>query len=197
MAAVLGRAPLAGFYGKLPARGDFVCQRLPRAFTEPWDAWVAAVLAGSLEVLGPGWLAAWLEAPVWRFALAAGLCGPQAALGLMLPSVDRAGRYFPLAFAALFPDGAEDESADGYSAWLGRCEAAGRAALDEDAAPDTLLALMGPTPAAAPRLPDGSRWWTEGGPRVSPGRTTCPAMPDVATFVAMLDATRAKDAPPP
>ena len=35
--------------------------------------------------------------------LAAGMCGSAPALGLMLPSVDRAGRYFPLTFAALLP----------------------------------------------------------------------------------------------
>ena len=43
------------------------------------------------------------------------MCGAQAVLGLMLPSVDRAGRYFPLTFAALsrmaLPDGSGE-------AWL-------------------------------------------------------------------------------
>jgi type VI secretion system protein ImpM len=195
--AVSARAPLVGFYGKLPARGDFVSQRLPRAFTGPWDAWVAAMLAGSQQVLGGGWRAAWLEAPVWRFALAAGVCGPEAALGLMLPSVDRAGRYFPLAFAALFPAGEGTDVAGSPCAWLDRCEAAGRAALEEDTAPDALAALMGPPPEAPQHPRAGSCWWSEGGPRVPPGRTTCPSMPEVAAFVAMLDATSAKDAPPP
>ena len=194
---MLGRAPLAGFYGKVPARGDFVCLRLPRAFTEPWDDWIAAMLAASRETLGAAWLPAWLEAPVWRFALAPGLCGPQAVLGLMLPSVDRAGRYFPLSFAALFPAGMAEEAQDGDTAWLSRCETAGRAALDEDAGPEALLGLMGPLPAVGLRAPAGSCWWTEGGPRVPPGRTACPGMPDVATFLAMIAGTSARDAPPP
>ena len=201
MPPVLGPAPLAGLYGKLPARGDFVCQRLPRAFTEPWDDWIAAALDASREALGAAWLPAWLEAPVWRFALAGGVCGPRKALGLMLPSVDRAGRYFPLAFAALFPpaapDGAADERPDGDAPWLGRCEAAGRAALDQDADPDAILALMGPPPALAPHLRTGSRWWTEGGPLVPPGRLACPAMPDTATFIGMIAGPGARDARAP
>ena len=202
---MLGPAPLAGIYGKLPARGDFVCQRLPRAFTEPWDDWIAAALSASREALGAAWLPAWLEAPVWRFALAGGVCGSREALGLMLPSVDRAGRYFPLAFAALFPpatpDGGADElpddPAEGDTAWLGRCETAGRAALDQDADPDAILALMGPPPSLAARPRAGSRWWTEGGPLVPPGRITCPAMPDTTTFIGMIAGTSARDTPPP
>ena len=31
-----------GFYGKLPARGDFVRAALPRDFTDRWDAWLSA-----------------------------------------------------------------------------------------------------------------------------------------------------------
>ena len=134
---------------------------------------------------------------MWRFALPPGFCGPQAVLGLMLPSVDRAGRYFPLTFAALFPAAAADGAAGGDPAWLGRCEAAGRAALEEDAGPDALLALMGAPPEAGLRPPAGSCWWTEGGPRVPAGRTTCPAMPDLATFLAMIAGTSARDAPSP
>ncbi|MGH7040892.1 MAG: type VI secretion system-associated protein TagF [Acetobacteraceae bacterium] len=199
---MLGPAALTGLYGKLPARGDFVCQRLPRAFTEPWDEWIAAMVAASRDALGAAWLPVWLEAPVWRFALAGGLCGSRDVLGLMLPSVDRAGRYFPLTFAALFPQppdphAAADGPAEGDTAWLGRCEAAGRAALDQDADPEALLALMGPAPSLAPRPPAGSAWWTEGGPHVPPGHTACQGMPDVATFIGMIAGPSARDAPPP
>ena len=60
---------IAGFYGKLPARGDFVRGALPRDFTDRWDAWLAPAIAGSRERMGEAWLPAFLEAPVWRFAL--------------------------------------------------------------------------------------------------------------------------------
>ena len=64
-----------GFYGKLPARGDFVRAGLPRDFTDPWDDWLQSVMAGSRSLMGEAWLPAFLEAPVWRFALPPGMCG--------------------------------------------------------------------------------------------------------------------------
>jgi type VI secretion system protein ImpM len=85
-----------GLLGKLPSHGDFLRRNLPAELAGPLDDWLAAVVAGSRENLGEGWRGAWLEAPVWRFALAAGPCGPHAAAGVWLPSVDRVGRHFPL-----------------------------------------------------------------------------------------------------
>jgi type VI secretion system protein ImpM len=189
------RAVIAGFYGKLPARGDFVRAALPRDFTERWDGWLAPAIAGSRDAMGEDWLPCFLEAPVWRFALAAGLCGERAVLGLMLPSVDRAGRYFPLTFAALF-DGAIP--ADDPT-WLDRCEAAGLAALDTDLAPDDVAAMLGPPPdgTAAAAFGDGrSLWWTEGAPRVAPARFALPGLPDAGVYATMLGATPAGPASP-
>ncbi len=40
---------------------------------------------------------------MWRFALAPGVCGEQAWAGLLLPSVDKVGRYYPLTFALPAP----------------------------------------------------------------------------------------------
>jgi type VI secretion system protein ImpM len=178
----------AGFYGKLPARGDFVRAGLPRTFVEPWDAWLGAVLAGSRALMGESWLGAWLEAPVWRFSLARGTSGPDAALGLMLPSVDRVGRYFPLTFAAVFDGGGAPPEQSACDAWLDRCEAAGRAALDGDAVPERIAALLPPLVgydcAAAG---GGNRWWTEGSPRVDATRLQLADLPDAGTFATMLD----------
>lgn len=89
-----------GFFGKLPSRGDFVSRRLAGDFVERWDAWLAAGLAASRERLGDAWLEVYLTSPIWRFALAPGACGPQGQIGVMMPSVDKVGRYFPLAAAA-------------------------------------------------------------------------------------------------
>jgi type VI secretion system protein ImpM len=180
---------IVGFYGKLPARGDFV-RTLPRDFTDPWDGWLAAALAGSRDIMGEDWLPAFLEAPVWRFSLAAGLCGGHAVLGLMLPSVDRAGRYFPLTFAALFDDRAAPADDPG---WLDACEAAGRAALEQDTEPEQLGVMIGVplTPRAGGPEETGSErsvWWTEGAPRVSATRFFLPGLPDAAIYATMLGA---------
>jgi type VI secretion system protein ImpM len=179
---------IAGFYGKLPARGDFVRGALPRDFTDRWDGWLAPAIAGSRERMGEDWLPAFLEAPVWRFGLSAGLCGGRAALGLMLPSVDRAGRYFPLTFAALYDDGLAPGD---DPLWLDGCEAAGRAALEQDAGPEQLGAMLW-VPEAAERMETGimqSIWWTEGAPRVPATRFVLPGLPDAAVYATMLGAT--------
>jgi type VI secretion system protein ImpM len=182
---------IAGFYGKLPARGDFVRGALPRDFTDRWDAWLAAAIAGSRERMAEDWLPAFLEAPVWRFALSAGLCGGRAVLGLMLPSVDRAGRYFPLTFAALYGDGAIPAD---DPVWLDGCEAAGRAALEQDADPELLCAMLG-VPDAAENTAGPTEagmtqsvWWTDGAPRVPATRFVLAGLPDASVYATMLGA---------
>jgi type VI secretion system protein ImpM len=184
-------AVIAGFYGKLPARGDFVRGALPRDFTDKWDAWLAPAIAGSRASMGEAWLPAFLEAPVWRFALSPGLCGDRAALGLMLPSVDRAGRYFPLTFAALYQHGTTPED---DPAWLDGCETAGRTALEQDAGPELLSAMLAVPEAqigAAGRTEGAitqSIWWTDGAPRVPAARFVLQGLPNAAVYATMLGA---------
>lgn len=175
---------MVGVFGKLPARGDFVREGLPRSFTDPWDDWWQRGLAGLQE--HAGWVAAWLEAPVWRFALPPGLCGPHGVLGVWLPSVDRAGRYFPLTVAAAAPF---DWAArlGGMTPFLDGAEQAGRDALEHDLAPDAVARAAGAAFAACSL--DGALgragWWTEGGPHVSP-RTEAALLPEGVAFAAMI-----------
>jgi type VI secretion system protein ImpM len=181
-------AVACGFFGKIPGRGDFVRAGLPRGFVAAWDEWLSAVLPASRAALGePAWLAAWMEAPVWRFALPAGACGPEAALGLWMPSVDRAGRHFPLTIAATFAAAGPDE------AWLDLAEDAGRTALESDIGPDELLGLLPPAAASRP-APDAAVWWTEGSPRVTAGRRMAAGLPDGRDFALMLDSSGADHA---
>jgi type VI secretion system protein ImpM len=93
----------AGFYGKLPSEGDFVTRRLPWEFTSVWDAWLQEGLQASREALGDRWLALYLSAPIWRFQVAPGVCGPLGWRGVFFASVDRVGRYFPLTLAFVDP----------------------------------------------------------------------------------------------
>jgi type VI secretion system protein ImpM len=96
-----------GYHGKLVAKGDFVTRRLPRGFLDPWDSWLQDVVGGSRARMGEGWLDAYLTSPIWRFALSPGLCGEVAAAGVLMPSVDRVGRYFPLTIVVLLADGVD------------------------------------------------------------------------------------------
>lgn len=96
-------SPLPGFFGKLPARGDFVGRRLDQSFRTAFDGWLQKSIATSRRQLGGAWLPAYLNTPIWRFVLGPGLCGEVPALGVMMPSVDRVGRYFPLVVAVQLP----------------------------------------------------------------------------------------------
>ena len=92
-----------GLYGKLPSHGDFLRRRTSDAFVDAWDAWLQACVAASRADLGDRWLDVYLTSPAWRFACAAQACGPVPVIGLMVPSVDRVGRYFPLTLVADIP----------------------------------------------------------------------------------------------
>ena len=94
----------AGFYGKLPSHGDFVRRRVSDAFVDAWDDWLRECLAASRTALGDRWLDVYLTSPAWRFVCGPGACGPSAILGLMAPSVDRVGRYFPLTLVVQLPE---------------------------------------------------------------------------------------------
>lgn len=89
-----------GAFGKMPALGDFLRLSLPPGFVDPWDAWVQAGLLAARAQLADRWQACFFSAPIWRFTLAPGLAGPVAVQGVLMPSVDRVGRQFPLTFVA-------------------------------------------------------------------------------------------------
>ena len=92
-----------GFYGKLPSNGDFLRRRVSDAFVGVWDGWLQECIAASRAALGDRWLDIYLTSPVWRFCCASGACGSAPVIGLMAPSVDRVGRYFPLTLVAELP----------------------------------------------------------------------------------------------
>ncbi|MDQ7016047.1 MAG: type VI secretion system-associated protein TagF [Gammaproteobacteria bacterium] len=94
-----------GFYGKIPVRGDFVSRRLAQHFVEPWDHWLQESLLSSQEQLADDWLDVYLTSPVWRFVMTKGVCGSLPWAGVVMPSVDRMGRYFPFTLATPLAEG--------------------------------------------------------------------------------------------
>ncbi|MFL6565439.1 MAG: type VI secretion system-associated protein TagF [Burkholderiales bacterium] len=96
----IASSSIAGLYGKLPARGDFLSRRLDADFIAGWDEWLQRAMLESRAALAERWLECFLSAPVWRFVLPAGMYSKSGWLGLVAASVDRVGRYFPLTLAA-------------------------------------------------------------------------------------------------
>ena len=89
-----------GAYGKIPALGDFLKLDLAAGFIGPWDRWLQTGLTEVKAGLGERWQDCFFSAPIWRFSLAPGVAGETAMMGVLMASVDRVGRQFPLTLAA-------------------------------------------------------------------------------------------------
>jgi type VI secretion system ImpM family protein len=92
-----------GFFGKLPSHGDFIERRVGGAFRDLWDDWMQRCMVESQRELGGRWLDCYLTSPMWRFFLCDGVVGTASYAGVLLPSVDRVGRYFPLTVVVELP----------------------------------------------------------------------------------------------
>lgn len=85
-----------GAFGKMPAVGDFFRTNVPPGFVRVWDAWLQQLLLTAQAQYGDQFDPHYMSAPLWRFTLAAGAAGPRKIMGVLMPSVDRVGRRFPL-----------------------------------------------------------------------------------------------------
>lgn len=83
-------------FGKMPDVGDFFRLNAPTSFVRTWDEWLQQLVLAAKENYGSGFDALYMSAPIWRFTLAPALAGPSKIMGVLMPSVDRVGRRFPL-----------------------------------------------------------------------------------------------------
>ncbi|SAK89924.1 hypothetical protein AWB80_06350 [Caballeronia pedi] len=147
-------ATIAGWYGKLPSLGDFAARRLSDAFVAPWDAWLAQRVAETQHALGDAWLSLYLTCPVWRFFAMPGAIAPTLGTcwtGVVMASVDRVGRHFPLTVAASLP--AAPSTGGEVAAlwqWLSAIEGVALAALDFDHSIERLDAQLAALPVPQP-----------------------------------------------
>jgi type VI secretion system protein ImpM len=121
-------AAYAGFFGKIPAAGDFVARGLSPAFRKAWDLWVTRHL---IPLLDGEWPAGGL-----RFRLAS---GGRVAAGVVVPSADAAGRRFPLSLVVIAPGLPLPEALD---PWCDAALAAAGPSLLGQAGPDDLWAAL-------------------------------------------------------
>jgi len=145
---------LPGFYGKMPATGDFVTRRLPGEFVRAWDRWLAQHI---VPLFG---LEAWRQDTALRF-----LAGPAsfgASAGVVVQSADRVGRRFPLSVVARL---AEAPLQLAYADnWFDDVESAALAAQRGEMTPDelegALTALPVPPVDASGEAIDSLVIWT-------------------------------------
>lgn len=154
-----------GFVGKVPAHGDFVDRNLAPSVRDAWLDWLQRVLIASQRRHGARWQTHFLTSPVWRFAFAPGALSINPVYGVVLPSVDRVGRYFPLAAMQEVPRGLDPFAPD-VTEWFDAVEDAALSALDLSMRVDALTARLAsislpsvpPAMTIKPRLTH-SLWW--------------------------------------
>ena len=148
-----------GFFGKVPGRGDFIGRRLPPSIHQPWENWLAELAVAAREGLGEAWPEDWLTAPLWHFSLGAALVPPGGAVGVLVASVDRVGRYFP--FSLLGASDGREGYDDTLAAWSRAAEGLILGALDDDFDPDALdaaLTALGAPPTAGGVAHRSGQW---------------------------------------
>lgn len=163
----MSRSDAPGWYGKLACQGDFASRRLTPAWVQTCDHWLAESVQASRQQLGALWLEVYLKAPVWRFAWGPGVVDNHWWFGVLMPSCDNVGRYFPLLVAQSRPQPPADRIAlDHLELWWAHIARAAKDTLAEPATLDTFeaeLALAPPWPSAtamhrAAASSAGGRW---------------------------------------
>ena len=134
---------LPGFYGKMPAAGDFVTRRLPGDFVRVWDRWLAQHI---VPLFG---LEAWPADTALRFLSGPGSFGASA--GVVVQSADRVGRRFPLSVVARLP--VTPLNLAYADAWFESIETPAFAAQRGELKPDEFDAALGALPV--PRVEGG------------------------------------------
>ncbi|VWX34720.1 Type VI secretion system-associated protein TagF [Limnobacter sp. 130] len=86
------------WFGKLPCVGDFCSNNMSEPLLNALDLWLSAAMQNGHEKHGAAWTNAYYQAPMHGFLLggkALPALSGQSAVGVIMPSVDKAGRAFP------------------------------------------------------------------------------------------------------
>lgn len=131
----------AGYFGKLPMRGDFIQRNISAEFVHTWDNWLQSVISASNHNLGHQWLNYYLVSPIWRYLIPQQ--GQTYQLGVMLPSVDKVGRYFPFTICtSITPETDASRIISKNRDWFDTAENIALQALDESINYDQLNQMI-------------------------------------------------------
>jgi type VI secretion system protein ImpM len=137
-----------GWFGKVVMLGDFAHRRLPPEFISTCDQWLSQCISASRVQLGSRWLDTYLTGPVWRFAWAPGVADAHWWFGVLMPSVDAVGRYFPLVVCATDQNPPmSDEALNKLSSWYAHASQAALATLAPRASLEGFEAELAQAPA--------------------------------------------------
>lgn len=151
-------------FGKLPSHGDFVARGLAAMDRDALDRWLSAGLKDARAAFGPDFDALYDHAPAWRFAAMEGE-GDKAVAGVLAPSIDRAGRRYPLYLVLAGIDAGHVVPAAEWCEELIRD--AFRGGWDVDRLVREAAGFVSAPGETPPVLPG---WWSIGGEGFMPGR---------------------------
>ncbi len=192
-----------GWTGKLPSTGDFLSRGVAPEFATPWQRWLDSLLVASRAILGETWSARFRSVPAWRFVLGPGVLSENGWAGVMVPSVDCVGRYYPLTIVcglgpAPFDPG---RTLEVLAPWLDAVEAVALEALSPAADADAVDAAVRALPLpSVPRDSAGvggvprSAWSARESDLGSGWRFAVQGMPDVRRYCEMLTGTTPREA---
>ncbi|MEP4196387.1 MAG: type VI secretion system-associated protein TagF [Aliishimia sp.] len=201
-----------GAFGKIPSMGDFLRLNLSASFVKVWDEWMQRNMLAAQDRLGTAWRDNYLSAPIWRFTMPAHHTGAAAMSGILMASVDRVGRQYPVSLISPHPPGNSALTHFANRPVFERLEALALHVLDQDLGRDDLAArissehlLLAPgTPvngdsyagaipaeallaaeALSQKHPDKGIWTTtmDGDSRMM----LCSALPNAQEFLALFD----------
>ena len=152
-------APRAGWYGKIPAAGDFVHRNVSRDIIAWWDRWLQMGLSGTWAQ-SDGMRRTYALAPMWNFAIPAGSGPGVVQLGCLAASHDRVGRRYPVcALANIDPDAYGAHWLDGAGGFYRQLGTALSGALRNGHSAeqlDQMVVKAGSALTLAPSRPDAS-----------------------------------------
>lgn len=183
-----------GWYGKIPSLGDFISRRLPTSFIDIWDTWLQRIMATSRQQLGEHWLDLYLTSPIWRFILMPDTCdNTKIWTGILMPSVDKVGRHFPLTIATeIEPSPGAVLSILSAQEWYAAIEQVALASLDINISPDDLDQSLAEHPPLILSVKSCSTYdqelghWWQSSPRTC-GNHTSLSLPTVNSLVEVFN----------
>jgi type VI secretion system protein ImpM len=205
--------PEPGFFGKVRTHGDFVSRRLPAQFLRPWDHGLQENMLAAQQRFGAQWLPLYLNAPVWCFALGPHVYGVNAWAGVLMPGVDRVGRYFPFTIAQAFEGAELGRRLSGAQGWYDRLTQLALTTLtpefsldgfdealravkfsdgNQEATPWRLAVRDASDDSFATLLVKAAIagqgiWWTEGSPGLAASARICAGAMSGLRFASLLD----------
>lgn len=174
-----------GWFGKLACLGDFASRRLPQEFVAACDGWLSHGVEKSRAQLGEIWLDTYLTCPLWRFAWAPGIVDGRWWFGVLMPSVDNVGRYFPLVVAVARAEAPGDAAdLDELERWFATVAEAMLGTLQNGSSLERFERELQGSPRflnrpAMATPPDETHWTNRTGYRFSNGSSLAESMHDL------------------